>query len=70
MDHQTKTGGSKIVRECSYPLTGVGCVNRIYTDLAVLDVTPQGLKVREMAPGLTFDELQAATGATLLPMTE
>jgi 3-oxoadipate CoA-transferase beta subunit len=66
MDHQTKTGESKIVRQCSYPLTGVACVNRIYTDLAVLDVTPQGLRVREMAPGLTFDALQAATGAPLL----
>ena len=70
MEHQTKTGESKIVEQCSYPLTGIGCVSRIYTDLAVLDVTPQGLKVRVMAPGLTFDELQAATSATLLPITE
>jgi 3-oxoadipate CoA-transferase beta subunit len=67
MDHQTKGGESKVVRECSYPLTGVGCVNRIYTDLAVLDVTPAGLVVREMADGLTFDELQAMTDAPLLP---
>jgi hypothetical protein len=67
MDHQTKTGESKIVRQCTYPLTGVACVNRIYTDLAVLDVTPDGLRVREMAPGLTFEELQAATGAPLAP---
>jgi 3-oxoadipate CoA-transferase beta subunit len=66
MDHQTRTGESKIVRECSYPLTGVACVNRIYTDLAVLDVTSDGLRVVEMAPGLTFDELQAATAAPLL----
>jgi 3-oxoadipate CoA-transferase beta subunit len=66
MDHQTKSGESKIVRECSYPLTGVACVNRIYTDLAVLDVTPEGLRVLEMAPELTFDELQAVTSATLL----
>jgi 3-oxoadipate CoA-transferase beta subunit len=66
MDHQTKTGESKIVRNCSYPLTGVACVNRIYTDLAVLDVTPQGLVVREMAPGLTFEELQAVTEAPLV----
>jgi 3-oxoadipate CoA-transferase beta subunit len=66
MDHQTKTGESKIVRECSYPLTGVACVNRIYTDLAVLDVTPDGLRVVEMAPGLTFEELQTATSAPLL----
>lgn len=66
MDHQTKTGESKIVAQCSYPLTGVGCVNRIYTDLAVLDVTPQGLRVVEMADGLSFEELQAATAAPLL----
>ncbi|MES2160202.1 MAG: CoA transferase subunit B [Pseudomonadota bacterium] len=68
MEHQTKTGESKIVSKCSYPLTGVACVNRIYTDLAVLDVTPAGLMVREMAPGLSFEELQAATGAPLLPL--
>jgi 3-oxoadipate CoA-transferase beta subunit len=66
MDHQTKTGESKIVRACSYPLTGVACVNRIFTDLAVLDVTPDGLRVIEMAPGLSFGELQAATSASLL----
>jgi 3-oxoadipate CoA-transferase beta subunit len=68
MEHQTKGGESKIVSRCGYPLTGVACVNRIYTDLAVLDVTPAGLAVREMAPGLTFEELQAATGAPLLPL--
>ncbi|MEV4778656.1 CoA transferase subunit B [Burkholderia sp. LMU1-1-1.1] len=67
MDHLTKTGESKIVDKCTYPLTGVACVNRIYTDMAVLDVTPDGLAVREMAPGLTFEELQAATGTKLLP---
>jgi 3-oxoadipate CoA-transferase beta subunit len=67
MDHLTKTGESKIVDQCTYPLTGVACVNRIYTDMAVLDVTPAGLAVREMAPGLTFEELQAATGTRLLP---
>jgi 3-oxoadipate CoA-transferase beta subunit len=68
MEHQTKSGESKIVSQCTYPLTGVACVNRIYTDLAVLDVTPAGLAVREMAPGLTFEQLQAATGAPLLPL--
>lgn len=67
MDHLTKTGESKIVDKCTYPLTGVACVNRIYTDMAVLDVTPDGLAVREMAPGLTFEELQSATGTRLLP---
>ena len=66
MDHQTKTGESKIVPACTYPLTGVACVNRIYTDLAVLDVTPDGLRVVEMAPGLTFEALQAATAARLI----
>jgi 3-oxoadipate CoA-transferase, beta subunit len=66
MEHQTKTGESKIVEQCSYPLTGIGCVSRIYTDLAVLDVTPQGLRVREMAPGLTLADLQAVTAAPLL----
>ena len=67
MEHVTKSGAAKIVERCSYPLTGIGCVNRIYTDLAVLDVTPAGLVVREMAAGLSFEELQAATAAPLLP---
>src|SRR3981081_2311410 len=64
-EHQTKSGESKIVAHCSYPLTGVGCVNRIYTDLAVVDVTPDGLVVREMIDGLSFDELQKITGVPL-----
>jgi 3-oxoadipate CoA-transferase beta subunit len=64
-EHQTKSGESKIVAQCSYPLTGVGCVNRIYTDLAVVDVTPNGLVVREMIDGLSFDELQKITGVPL-----
>lgn len=67
MDHQTKTGESKLVEACSYPLTGVACVSRIYTDLAVIDVTRDGLRVREMAPGLTLADLQAVTAAPLLP---
>jgi 3-oxoadipate CoA-transferase beta subunit len=65
MEHQTRDGASKIVPECTYPLTGVGCVSRIYTDLAVIDVTPQGLIVREMVDGLSFDELQRLTGVPL-----
>lgn len=67
MEHQTKQGESKIVDACTYPLTGVGCVTRIYTDLAVIDVTPDGLRVRDMVEGLTFDELERLTGVTLLP---
>jgi 3-oxoadipate CoA-transferase beta subunit len=66
MEHQTKGGESKVVEQCSYPLTGIACVSRIYTDLAVLDVTPEGLRVREMAPGLTLADLQAVTAAPLL----
>jgi 3-oxoadipate CoA-transferase beta subunit len=65
MEHQTKSGESKIVQHCSYPLTGVGCVNRIYTDLAVLDVTADGLVVREMIDDLSFEELQKITGMPL-----
>ncbi|MDR6584727.1 CoA transferase subunit B [Herbaspirillum sp. BH-1] len=67
MDHQTKTGESKLVQACAYPLTGIGCVNRIYTDLAVIDVTPQGLQVREIVEGLSFEQLQELTGAPLRP---
>ena len=55
----------KILPECNLPLTGLGVVNRISTDLAVIDVTPSGLKVAEMAPGVTAEELQAKTGAPL-----
>ena len=69
MAHSTKTGEPKIVAQCSYPLTGIACVSRIYTDLAVLDITPDGLRVVDMAPGLTMAALQAATAAPLLPAT-
>jgi 3-oxoadipate CoA-transferase beta subunit len=65
MEHQTKNGESKIVPQCTYPLTGLGCVNRIYTDLAVIDVTPDGLVVREMIPDLSFEELQRISGVPL-----
>ncbi|HSV77400.1 MAG TPA: 3-oxoacid CoA-transferase subunit B [Bacteroidales bacterium] len=63
--HNTKTGEAKIVKNCSYPLTGKGVVNRIYTNLAVIEVTSGGLMVRKMAPGVTPDYLQQHTGATL-----
>lgn len=66
MEHQTRQGESKIVAQCSYPLTGIACVSRIYTDLAVLDVTPEGLVVREMVDGLDFGELQTLTGVALI----
>jgi len=65
MEHLTKSGESKIVERCTYPLTGARCVNRIYTDLAVIDVKPDGLHVIEMVEGLSFDELQRLTGVPL-----
>src|SRR5450432_4497621 len=58
MEHLTKAGESKIVQRCTYPLTGARCVNRIYTDLAVIDVKAEGLYVVDMAEGLEFEELQ------------
>ena len=66
MEHQTKGGESKVVAHCTYPLTGIGCVSRIYTDLAVLDVTPDGLAVREILSDISFEELQQLTGVPLL----
>lgn len=65
MEHQTKSGESKIVPTCTYPLTGVGCVSRIYTDLATIDVTPEGLLVIDMIEGLTLDALQQMMGVPL-----
>jgi len=65
MDHTTKSGQPKLVERCSYPLTALGSVTRIYTNLAVIDVTPDGFVLRDAAPGLTFDDIQARTGATL-----
>lgn len=65
MEHQTKNGESKIVSACTYPLTGVACVSRIYTDLATIDVTPNGLVVIDMIEGLTLEQLREMSGVPL-----
>jgi 3-oxoacid CoA-transferase B subunit len=65
MDHTTKEGAPKIVRECTYPLTGLACVTTIITDLAVIDVKSEGLALREVAPGWRAEEVQALTGPKL-----
>ena len=65
MEHTTKDGRPKLVTKCSYPLTAIGAVKRIYTNLAVLDVTPDGFSVAAMLPGISPDDLQARTGAPL-----
>ena len=63
MEHQTKSGESRLVRRCTYPLTALGVVTRVYTNLAVLDVTPDGFAVRDIVEGLTLDALQKVTDA-------
>jgi 3-oxoadipate CoA-transferase, beta subunit len=68
MEHLTRSGESKIVERCTYPLTGIGVVKRIYTDLAVIDVTPRGLAARDLVAGLAFDDLLRLTGVSLLPL--
>jgi 3-oxoadipate CoA-transferase beta subunit len=65
MDHTTKSGAPKLVQTCSYPLTALGSVTRIYTNIAVIDVTPRGFFLLETAPEVSFDDVQARTGAKL-----
>lgn len=65
MEHLTKAGASKIVAACSYPLTGVACVSRIYTDLATIAITPQGLSVIDMVEGLGLEELERLSGVPM-----
>jgi 3-oxoacid CoA-transferase B subunit len=66
MEHNTKDGAPKVVKQCSYPLTAIECVKTIVTDLAVIDVTPAGLVLREVAPGFTAAEIQQFTEPTLI----
>ena len=68
--HCTKKGDPKLVESCSFPITGKGVVDRIYSDLAVIDVTPDGFQVVELAPGVDFTFVQDRTGAPLLPPAE
>ena len=65
MEHTTRDGAPRLVATCGYPLTALGAVSRVYTNLAVLDITPRGFVVRDMVPGLTLEALQAKTGARL-----
>lgn len=65
MRHAGKDGTPKLLRRCTYPLTGLGVVTRVYTDLAVLDVTPRGFVLVDLAPGNTFEEVQVLTEATI-----
>ena len=68
--HTTRHGDPKLVKRCTYPLTGPGVVSRIFTDLAVVDVTPEGFQLVELAPGIDFEEVQAKTGAPILPLPD
>jgi 3-oxoadipate CoA-transferase beta subunit len=67
--HTTKTGAPKLVEECTFPLTGRNVVSRIFTNLAVIDITPDGFLLQKLAPGITFDEVCNKTGARILPIS-
>jgi 3-oxoadipate CoA-transferase beta subunit len=67
--HTTRDGEPKLVEACTYPLTGPGVVDRVYTNLAVIDITPDGFRVVELSPGVDFGHVQERTGARLLPIT-
>ena len=67
MDLLTKKGESKVVPQCTYPLTGIGCVKRIYSDLATLECTPEGLRLIDAVQGLSVDELQRLVGLPIAP---
>ncbi len=66
MEHTDRSGNSKVVEECTYPLTGKGCVDLIVTDIAVMEVVPEGLALREIAPGWSAQDVQAQTAAALI----
>ena len=66
MEHTTKDGGHKILERCTLPFTGLACVSLIVTELAVIEVTPEGLLLREIASDTTIEKVQAATGARLI----
>lgn len=68
--HCTKDGEPKLVETCTYPLTGLAVVDRVYTDLAVIAITADGFQLVELAPGITFDHVQERTGAPLIPIVE
>ncbi|MEL7484872.1 MAG: 3-oxoacid CoA-transferase subunit B [Planctomycetota bacterium] len=64
--HATKTGEPKLVERCTYPLTGLGVIDRVYTDLAVVDIVPEGFRLVELSPGVSFEYVQERTGAPLI----
>ena len=66
MMHVNKAGESKILKRCTLPLTGVGCVKKVVTELAVLEITPEGFKLLERAPGVSVEDIKNATEGTLI----